>query len=451
MSKQVKKDISSNHDRDYTKVVKKKMDQYLFSDDNCDDEKEIHDICDYDLNGLLSYINIISNEPLFLEGVKELCNSHGYLGNGTRKSYCAFIVDKAIKNNVLSPDDKRAISSFRQTINNWLRDDEKRETPKDSKDSRQNVYKLCFALELSYEEVCVFFRKKYLCMPFNLRNLDEAVYQYVLKNKLGYEKALYILNKCNDYINHDNNMINDDSIISTRSFGEFSEGVDLEDFIQACCVNKNYFNHNKESIVNKIWDLMHELMNKYGIENKRLEIKNIPKMLHYIYYGEDVEINHLKAFRDENGKPKDDETEIELVKKFRKYSYKFGKTRINALPPKLAKNMPSEAQFARIYRGESVSPDVLRKMLILLVFFNYYLGDSDDTDNIMTADYETFVISLDSELCKYGFMQSYIGNPYDWIFHFCAKHDDEEGFDPIEVFQTLMMYYTSASNVSEEK
>lgn len=409
-----------NNGSDYTKLTEAEMNKILLVNDLLNDEKEIHDFDDYDIDKIKNFFEKISDDFLFSEGVKELCKKKGYTGDGKRRSYIAFIMKLAIEKKVLSLDEEE---SFRQTLRNWLKD-EKPIIPDDNIRSRRNVYKLCFALGLSAEEVKTFFMKKYLCMPFNLRSIEETVYYYSLSNKLGYKQARDILAECKENIDSNRNTDDRDNTIYTKSFFYIEAlkqditALDKKEFIGYCIQNRNYFYQNKETavkIIRKLLKIIEASIDSYNNMGK----VNISKTLDLIYYGKD------------NG-----------IAEAINYKYKFGKDKVRALPEKISKNMPNNKVIENIYKGENVTPDVLRKTLILLFFYCFYMDEDEE------KKFDNFVKGLDDTLLRCGFAKSYIRNPYDAMFYLCAKHNDVDSeFGPIEVFQQLVMYYTKNSDV----
>ena len=82
-----------------------------------------------------------------------------------------------------SPEDLGALASFvfekcksanvnisRQTLVNWLT----KGLPANTAGGRENVYRLCFALEMDAQQTREFFLKAYLERPYNYKNIHEA-------------------------------------------------------------------------------------------------------------------------------------------------------------------------------------------------------------------------------------------------------------------------------------
>ena len=106
----------------------------------------------------------------FADGLNDTLIAKGYTGDIMSTDVkTAFIKQKCTQNNVpLNPS----------IVKTWFTDTR----PISSEKSRENVYRLCFALEMNALETAEFFLKVYYECPFNYRVLDEAVYYFCLNN-----------------------------------------------------------------------------------------------------------------------------------------------------------------------------------------------------------------------------------------------------------------------------
>ena len=59
--------------------------------------------------------------------------------------------------------------------------------------SRENVYRLCFALQMDLQQTAEFFMKAYLERPFNYKDIREAVYFFCIRKGLSYADAQRII------------------------------------------------------------------------------------------------------------------------------------------------------------------------------------------------------------------------------------------------------------------
>lgn len=378
---------------------------------------------EFEEGDILQYLQKLSEETLFADGVRELCYKHGYDGNTEDdKEIRKYIVGKALNLDVISKDKKKA---FENTIDNWFKEGterfrreksrkkekdtdeikEKKEiinAPDDTIISRENVYKLCWSLELSIDEIKEFFLKKYLCMPFNLRNVNETVYFYCLNNDKTYMDAKKILDSI-EQIDIESNLSED---LETQYIRFELVKIHKDDeFIDFYKKNYAYFNKSNLTVVNEIKNF----------------VKQIEKEKNIIGCSEIIGL----IFDNQSRK----KTSIGEGEK----EFSVGLRTNIMIPKKIRLNLPSEIQLSNILNGKRTSPDAERKMLILLDFYSFFMNGTSVNDV-----YGEFVIELDSILDKCGFIQSYSKNPYDLLFKYCATRDN-----PIDEFQRIIEQYLS--------
>jgi len=78
---------------------------------------------------------------------------------------------------------------------------------------------------------------------------------------------------------------------------------------------------------------------------------------------------------------------------------------------------------------------VLRKDIILLYFYDYWVNDYLGGQNV--GDYDGFVEGLNDILNVCGFSPLYIGNPYDWLFLYCSACVDDN-YTPLDRFRGIL-------------
>ncbi len=87
------------------------------------------------------------------------------------------------------------------------------------------------------------------------------------------------------------------------------------------------------------------------------------------------------------------------------------------LPDAIRNNFPLKMHLSNIRNGKAVSYEVMRKALVLLNFFRYYVMlFSEDYDYSVTEDdFRDFVYETDDLLISCGHPKLYIRNPFDWL------------------------------------
>jgi len=135
------------------------------------------------------YFEQFTPADLFREGIdKRLCVLH----------YAGSMDDPAEKIDfLLAQFQKNGVPPVSKvTLTNWMtRTDKsgKASSPRTNQHGRENVFRLCFALEMDAVETARFMLKSYLCRPFNYKSTSEAVYFYCLSNGKTYADAQRII------------------------------------------------------------------------------------------------------------------------------------------------------------------------------------------------------------------------------------------------------------------
>lgn len=418
-------------DREKTIFIKSNLDRedFIIDNDNCPEK-------------LINFIYKMSEGAIFADGIIELCLKHGFDGDADNiNAIQDYIVSNALKCGVVKGRKEQNI--FRTNVGNWLkegRQERKRDgmterinAPDDNIRSRNNVYKLCFSLSLGIDEIEEFFLKKYLCRPFNMRNIDEAIYWFVLKNNWDYSTYRAIKEKIENkeyMLRHGNvsacgnEMQNMGSHSKTASFQKEMMGDgSIENFVDYCVSNYDYFAQNNKTAVNQVKELLEECYANMQTTDYRDEcelgksIDRISCVLDVIY-GTKLE--------DEK------QTTEQLLRKLR-----------NLAPKRIYTRFPSATEIRKVVKmtneseeskNEKVSSEVLRRTIILLYFYvSVTIWESSGNGEF----YKEYIDGLDNMLNQCGFIQSYAGNPYDWIFMYCAKQED-----PLEAFYILINRFT---------
>lgn len=110
------------------------------------------------------------------------------------------------------------------------------------------------------------------------------------------------------------------------------------------------------------------------------------------------------------------------------------------IPYIVRNNFPSKKTMSDILSEEkssvSTSYDSIRKMIVLLDFYRFWLnvklsvGYTELTKSELT---ETYIDEANACLVKCGYEELFAANPYDWLF-LCAAYSEK----PIEYFRACM-------------
>lgn len=324
----------------------------------------------------------------------------------------------------------------RQTLVNWLT----KGMPSNTESGRENVYRLCFALQMNCRQTAEFFLKAYLERPFNYKEIHEAVYFFCMNNGLTYSDAVRIIStiECCDVVE---NPYADDI---TEQIGARLAGIKTEEeLVRYLIKNRSGFNVQNLSATNKIEELIescYEIAPKeYALTYpyaKDITVGNIDELLSVIY--------------GYNARAKEDGIDL------------YKKTISKSNFPKLIKqNWPDRERFQQIF-DKTASYDVIRRALIMLLFYDYFAnatvkekeaeerrrktGKVEDIPCVADGLFDDFEIEANTVLSECGYVQLYWRNPYDWMIGYCAM-----SHDPLRTLRDLIgEYYLSVPSVIDE-
>ena len=105
------------------------------------------------------------------------------------------------------------------------------------------------------------------------------------------------------------------------------------------------------------------------------------------------------------------------------------------LPKRFYESLPTEGELKKIVNGEEKSYESLRKILIILMLFDYYGEDFSeeelDEEEIKSC-WEDFYVTVNDQLLECGFAPLYVRHPFDWLILYCANSTE-----PVELFRDL--------------
>lgn len=339
----------------------------------------------------------VNTHGLFYNGVYERISKIGYIGSKNDLGMRYFICEQFRKHHIQMPGKQ---DNTETNIQNWL----EVSPPNDSAQSRDNVYRLCFALEMNAKETEEFFLKSYLCRPFNFKDAKECVYYFCLNTQRTYADAERLITKLETM----SSAIVDKNA-ETRNIGiALSEIIEEEDFLKEMPKYLYEEHEQRKTITKTIIEL----------EKKCRQIANIEgrgSLLKAIYYDEKRQIGNKFLSRE--------------------------KCLDEDFPDYITTNFPLEITLSNIINHKVVTNDRCRKMLILLYFYKFYgeqynlciqSGVHYSAVNLASL-YQQFEMALDELLNKCGFVELYYLNPYDEFFLSCATSRD-----PLSEFRKMI-------------
>ena len=275
------------------------------------------------------------------------------------------------------------------TLRNWFDKDMR---PKKGDDSRLSMFALAFALRLSVDDTKKLFHKIYLDRAFNYRNEKEVIYYFCLKNNKSWADAKRMIAEVenmtidtSDHTQLTNVIINNIDVMSDEK-------------VLLAYIRENGHNFEKNSV------MAQRTLNKYLSESKPFAKEEIEKAKEY-----DPKYNQ--------GKWKNLSTNAlyEIIIGASITGSKGTKTVFNnsILPKEIKNRFPEAATFGK----KNLTAEEYRKAIIMLFsYWFWYQAQSSDKN----FEFDDYFDALNGILNDCNFSQIYYGNPYDWMFSFCA-------------------------------
>ena len=285
------------------------------------------------------------------------------------------------------------------TIKNWVsKDKNKSRNPQANPNSRDNMYKLCFALDFDAEETAAFFSNVYLSRPFDCRKMKEAIYLFCLNNGLSYTKAQELLKEVEEKCIDDEI---DDVFTETKLLNMQIKDIHSEsDFLSFMTSNRGSFTKKNTTAITYYERLLKEAKILAGVSTNE-------GLLELIY---DMKLTELREHESGELTIKKEAQFLEVVKR----------------------NFPQKEQLHQIEKGKA-EYDTIRKALILIKFYVFFMNVGDNNSE---EDFEDFCLETDDMLNECGYALLYPRNPYDWIFMHCAACSHDSNIDVL-LYQPL--------------
>lgn len=299
------------------------------------------------------------------------------------------------------------------TLKNWMT----KAAPTGNDNGRENVFKLCFALEMNAEETAEFFLKAFLNRPYNYKKTNEAVYYFCLRNGINYVDAVRIITAIQ---NIPQSQTVEKEVNTERIGYEISNITDEEELIKYLAENRYSDEKQHYTSVEKIKSM---LDNCFELAQKETQftrgtpviVKSVDALLDVIYdYDADsMRKNEKKTIQD------------------------------SRFPKCVKANWIDRQAFHNIEKHLTRTEDVYRKALVLLKFYSYYADAYCKARSKMTEDEidfcgyaDDFEAELETVLAECGYIQLYKRNPFDWLILYCAAFPN-----PLSTFRDIISKY----------
>ena len=306
-------------------------------------------------------------------------------------------------------NDKKHWERISKNVKNWI----KNGTLSTDIDNRKNMYDLCMVLDMNIEETKEFFSKSFYTLAFNYKNRTDAIYYYCINNHKSCSETQKIIEIVGE--------LNDDTVEDKNTFEIECQILDIdndEEFFEY--VKKHCFSNGKQMRTARktIRYLYEECEKRYrnGIDFEQMTREKVEKKM-----------------QDNNT---DNEDKIYNKEKTRKISQKElinniyginiskkGKKAFNGkIPDSVIKSLPMEEEISKILNEneDKVSYEDLRKTIIILKFYEYYLDKVYESRDDIEKFIDDFYSEINLELTEVGYSILNVKHPFDWLILYCA-------------------------------
>ena len=298
--------------------------------------------------------------------------------------------------------------------------------------NRDIAIKFCFAFQLTLEETQDFLRRVYLQRNLDCHNIQEAIYYYCISHRLTYSDAQTLIAKAptqdgKGHIDLNSNVMYTGTII--KELDRFQSPEELLAFLTENSEQFGYNNATAKKYINELW---RRIAGENGLADREIR-RRFPK----------------KTFSDKSRSAWDIYQQIFGLLDFDnvggdKLFFVEGDRTVQPLlkandmiHPLARKSFPDRQGLEAIISGNWQSDEVVRKTMILLVFYRFwaelFLKGSDSEYEAKPNDAQRCIASINRLLLDTSYPELYEGNPYDWIFLYATQ----DAY-PLEAFRFFM-------------
>lgn len=358
-----------------------------------------------------SLIEIADSFRGFDEALTSFIEEHGYAGNLTDvPAKAQFLREKFKATNVKLPHD------FKE----WFFPNKKV--------SRKTAFQICFAFGLNVGETNNFFRCVQFERGFDCHTISEVVYYFCIRNGLPYSEAQAIIDRIP--VPPKTKSIPNREVLYTGTIIEYINSIDdKEKLIQYITDNINDFQYNNATAIKYIQELWTDISKPDGLATKEGTI--IDRACNRGVKSDDYVVAGSNAstwiiFSQIIGLSNKQESE---------YGTKYDRSLTSVLsenklmPLKADYCFPNRQNIDKLIRGELVGKnEIIRKMLILLVFYTYWaklvIRQNNAFYTAQKNDSERCLDTINARLLDAGYPELYAGNPYDWLFMWALNDEN---------------------------
>lgn len=282
-----------------------------------------------------------------------------------------------------------------QTVRSWLRAER---FPQNTENTRRNALYICFALKMTLEQSIDFMQNVLFVRAFNFRDPLECIAFYALKNGMDWKWVQQTDSEVREMRGPHDEHSDIKSIEIAEGLGQVVTPDDLKRYLlKNVPENAASLRRAKETVRSFTADALELARENAKADNSADGLnKNTIAFLLRAIYGSNMRDTRIKAGM---------------------------KKKAHAL---IVTNFPMGQEFSEMLAEDgSPSADMLRKAIILLVFYNSF-ARLKPTDPSSEEYYNRFVEETQYILEECCLPLLHPRNPYDRIFLYCACQEDGE-------------------------
>lgn len=303
-------------------------------------------------------------------------------------------------------------------------------------------FQLCFAFQLSIDEVNEFLQRTCLTRGIDCHLVEEAVYYYAFKNGHTYLEAVEILKRVNSVKPKKMNVT---EAIYTELLEDDIDRIQTEDeLVDYLNENEQKFSYNNATACETIQTLWKEIAGEEHVKG----IAKREREHGYVLFNKEENLRikrEEERGRKERKRDRDSIWEIylQILGYSGDYVADYYKDRSlksilkdNVLLHPLAEDaFPDRDGLNKVLHGEHVSYERIRKLIILLTFYKYYASRMIQGENYEEEpDCGDRCISyINGNLTASNYMGLYPGNPCDFLILMAIRSEQ-----PLLMFREYM-------------
>ncbi len=287
----------------------------------------------------------------------------------------------------------------RTTLNAWMKDERDPSVSSSDQQTRENIYKLCAALNYDWEQTVELFGKVFFTRAFNPKNRKELAYRFFAqrnyKNQIEgsswYQKGERVIATL---LPEDGVQPTKHPITESQYIIDITESMDEVEFTKFLSENQMTFTRKNENAAAR------EAVKKAALE----ALKSTPD---------------FERVSGANEIPYDTLIDTILGYTQRNATMATGTiSSLRSLPQQLTTNFPTGQILRKICLGEECTYDQVNKMLSLLLFYRFFSGEKGKSNtNNRFKEYLRFSNMI---LDRAGCTALYPQQPFSGLLLFCA-------------------------------